>query len=116
VWKIGEPRAGFDLRKRTLGDGISEGLPITVWRAMVDDEPMDVAGGSTFRLDQNHVNNNRLGERPEDRHDRQACRWESIRITSHCVTAFSLGLFVSFVCGFIRHLFSIRGVCYQRAS
>lgn len=42
--KIGEPRAGFDLRKRTDGDAFSETYPIAVWRAMEDDEPMDHTG------------------------------------------------------------------------
>jgi len=50
--KIGEPPAGFDLRKRTIGDDFSEGLPIAVWRTIVDDEPMDLTARPLFRLDQ----------------------------------------------------------------
>jgi hypothetical protein len=56
VRKIGEPRAGFDLRKRTIEDAFSEGFPI---RAMMNDAPMDHTGRAVlqqylrhFRLDQ----------------------------------------------------------------
>jgi hypothetical protein len=48
VRKISEPRAGFDLRKRTIGDAFSEGFPIGVWRAMVHDEPMHHTGRAVF--------------------------------------------------------------------
>ena len=48
VRKISEPRAGFDLRKRTIGDAFSEGLPIGVWRATVHDEPMHHTGRAVF--------------------------------------------------------------------
>jgi hypothetical protein len=34
VRKIGEPWAGFDLRKRTIEDAFSEGIPIWGWAAM----------------------------------------------------------------------------------
>jgi RNase H-fold protein (predicted Holliday junction resolvase) len=46
--KIGEPRAGFDLRKRTIGVAFSEGLPIAVRRAMVHDEPMHHTGAAVL--------------------------------------------------------------------
>jgi hypothetical protein len=46
--KIGEPRAGFDLRKRTTENTFSEGLPIAVWRAMVHDEPMHHTGAAVL--------------------------------------------------------------------
>jgi hypothetical protein len=103
VRKIGEPRAGFDLRKRTIEDAFSEGFPI---RAMVNDAPMDHTGRAVLL-------------------QWRACHSMSARGLAHgkhlnhitsCRYSLSLGLFVSSYPLPFDAFLSIRGDFYQRPS
>jgi hypothetical protein len=115
--KIGEPRAGFDLRKRTIGDAFSEGLPIAVWRAMVHDGPMHHTGAavfltldSMFRLDQKEELSMSLPPCPT------VCRWETFESHHSSRYSLSLGLFVSSYPVPFDMFLSIRGAFYQRPT
>jgi hypothetical protein len=115
VRKIGEPRAGFDLRKRTIEDQFSEGFPI---RAMMNDAPMDHTGRAVLLQYVDTLDS--IKKRS------WACHSMSARglahgkhlnhITTGCRYSLSLGLFVSSYPLPFDAFLSIRGDFYQRPS
>jgi hypothetical protein len=95
VRKIGEPRAGFDLRKRTIGDAFSEGLPIAAW-------PRRLLNVRHFRLDQKEELGMSLSPCP------RAYRWETFESHHSLEHGKPVQPFVRslriFVSGSIRHV------------
>jgi hypothetical protein len=114
VRKIGEPRAGFDLRKRTIEDAFSEGFPI---RAMMNDAPMDHTGRAVLLQ--------YIDTLDSIKKKSWACHSMSARGLAHgkhlyhitsCRYSLSLGLFVSSYPLPFDTFLSIRGHFYQRPS
>lgn len=119
--KISEPRAGFDLRKRTIGDAFSEGLPIGVWRAMVHDEPMHHTGRAVFLTLDMILDS--IKERSRACHSHPAQLPADGKHLNHITAgsmasrySLSLGLFVSSYPVPFDMFLSIRGLFYQRRS